>query len=186
MRADEQPIFLVGFMASGKSTVGRVLAKALGWRLLDTDDLVEQREQRSVERIFSESGQAFFRQAEWEILRSLDDLRRAVVATGGGLFLGYEPRRWMIGHGRTVWLDVPLEAARRRIEGGRAGRRQGRPLWEGSDAVALRALYEKRRAVYALAEAHVDAVAGQTKDVAARIREALAKPPAQNFLDSGA
>ena len=142
MNIDDQPIFLVGFMASGKSTVGKALAKALGWRLLDTDDLVEEREQRSVERIFSESGQPFFRQAEADVLRSLDDLRRAVVATGGGLFLGYESRRWLIDHGRTVWLDVPLEAARRRVEGGRSGRR-GRPLWEGNDALALRALYEK-------------------------------------------
>jgi len=184
MRTDERPIFLVGFMASGKSTVGRALAKSLGWRLLDTDDLVEQREQRSVERIFSESGQAFFREAEREILRSLDDLTRAVVATGGGLFLGYEPRRWMIDHGHTVWLDVPLEAARRRVERGRTSRR-GRPMWEGSDAVALRALYEMRRAAYALAEVRVDATVGQTKDVAARILEALEKPRGQNFLDSG-
>jgi shikimate kinase len=183
MITDDRPIFLIGFMASGKSTVGRALARSLGWRLLDTDDLVEQREQRSAERIFSESGEAFFRRAESEILRSLDDLRSAVVATGGGLFLGYESRRWMLGHGRTVWLDVPLEAARRRVEGGRA-RRRGRPMWEGSDAVALRSLYEKRRAAYALAEVRVDAAAGQTTDVAARIREALAKPMAQNFLDS--
>jgi len=184
MSTDDRPIFLVGFMASGKSTVGRALAKSLGWRLLDTDDLVEQREQRSAERIFSESGQAFFRQVESEILRSLDDLCRAVVATGGGLFLGYESRRWMISHGRTVWLDVPLEAARRRVEGSRS-RRRGRPLWEGSDAVALRSLYELRRAAYALAEVRVDAAAGHTRDVAARIREALAKPRVQNFLDSG-
>ena len=66
MNHDDRPIFLVGFMASGKSAVGRALARALGWRLLDTDDLVEQREHRSVERIFNESGQAFFRRAESE------------------------------------------------------------------------------------------------------------------------
>jgi shikimate kinase len=184
MSIDDRPIFLVGFMASGKSTVGKALAKALGWRLLDTDDLVEEREHRSVERIFSESGQSFFRQAEAEALRSLDDLRRAVVATGGGLFLGYESRRWMIDHGRTVWLDVPLEAARRRVEGGRSGRR-GRPLWEGNDALALRALYEKRRAAYALAEVRIDAAVGPTGEVAIHVREALAIPPVQNFLDSG-
>jgi shikimate kinase len=185
MNIDDRPIFLVGFMASGKSTVGKALAKALGWRLLDIDDLVEEREQRSVERIFSESGESFFRQAESEILRSLDDLGRAVVATGGGLFLGYEARRWMLDHGRTVWLDLPLEAARRRVEGGRRSGRRGRPLWEGNDALALRALYQKRRATYALAELRIDATAGQAGEVATRIREALALPPVQNFLDSG-
>jgi shikimate kinase len=184
MNIDNRPIFLVGFMASGKSTVGKELAKGMGWRLLDTDDLVEEREQRSIERIFSESGERFFRQAESEVLRSLDDLRRAVVATGGGLFLGYESRRWMIRHGHTVWLDVPLEAARRRVEKGHSGRR-GRPLWEGNDALALRALYENRRATYALAEVRVDATAGQTGEVADHIREALSRPPVQNFLDSG-
>ena len=184
MSIDDRPIFLVGFMASGKSTVGKALAKALGWRLLDTDDLVEQREQRSVERIFSESGQQFFRRAESEVLRSLHDLRRAVVATGGGLFLGHESRRWMIDHGHTVWLDVPLEAARRRVEGGSPGRR-GRPLWEGNDALALRTLYENRRATYALARVRIDAAAGHARDVAEHIREALLIPRAQNFLDSG-
>ncbi len=137
-----------------------------------------------MERIFAESGRAFFRRVEREVLRSLDDLTRAVVATGGGLFLGYEPRRWMIEHGRTVWLDVPLEAARRRVERGGSGRR-GRPMWEGSDAVALRALYEMRRASYALAELRVDASAAPTNEVAARIREALDTPRVQNFLDSG-
>jgi shikimate kinase len=184
MSIDDRPIFLVGFMASGKSTVGKALAKALGWRLLDTDDLVEEREQRSIEKIFSESGERFFRRAEAEVLRSLDDLRRAVVATGGGLFLGYDSRRWMIEHGRTVWLDVPLEAARRRVEGRRSGRR-GRPMWEGNDALALRVLYENRRAVYALAEVRIDATAGKTGEVAAHIREALSIPRVQNFLDSG-
>jgi shikimate kinase len=183
MNDDDRPIFLVGFMASGKSTVGRALAKALGWRLLDTDDLVEQREQRSVERIFDESGQAYFRQAESEVLRSLDDLRRAVVAPGGGLFLGYESRRWMIDHGRTVWLDLPLEAARRRVEGGRRGRR-GRPMWEGNDALALRALYETRRATYALAQVRVDATKGEITEVADRIRQVISRPRVQNFLDS--
>jgi len=184
MNIDDRPIFLVGFMASGKSTVGKALAKGLGWRLLDTDDLVEERENRSIERIFSESGQSFFRQAEAEVLHSLDDLRRAVVATGGGLFLGYRSRRWMIEHGRTVWLDLPLEAARRRVDRGRSGRR-GRPLWEGNDALALRALYENRRASYALAEVRIDATTGQTGEVADRIREALSLPSVQNFLDSG-
>jgi shikimate kinase len=184
MSIDDRPIFLVGFMASGKSTVGRALAKALGWRLLDTDDLVEEREQRSIERIFAESGETVFRRIEAEVLRSLIDVRRAVVATGGGLFLNRSSRRWMIEHGRTVWLDVPLEAARRRVERRRAGGR-GRPMWEGSDALALRALYEKRRAAYALAEVRVDASRGKTERVAARIREALHGSGGQNFLDSG-
>jgi shikimate kinase len=184
MGIDDRPIFLVGFMASGKSTVGKALAKSLGWRLLDTDDLVEEREGRSVQRIFDESGEPFFRSAELEILKSLEDLRRAVVATGGGLFLRYEARRWMMRHGRTVWLDVSLEAARRRTERGRS-RRGGRPMWEGNDAVALRILYDKRRAAYGLAELRVDAASGQARDVANRIQEALAAPRGQNFLDSG-
>ena len=151
-----RPVFLIGFMACGKTTVGRLLAAELDCGFLDTDDLVERREGRSIERVFAESGEGRFRRAEWEALLSLDGIERTVVATGGGAFLGHLQRRWMIERGRTVWLDVPLEVARRRTEAEGPGGR-GRPLWRVHDPLALRALFERRRAAYALAEIRVDA-----------------------------
>ena len=143
----DRPVFLIGFMGSGKSTVGRELASALSWDFTDTDDRVEQHEGRSIERIFHDSGEAAFRRAEWEALQTLDGRPRCVVATGGGLFLAARRRRWLRERGATVWLDVPLEACRRRVAGGPA-----RPLWDpDADPLAFRALFERRRAAYALA-----------------------------------
>jgi len=145
-------VFLIGFMGSGKSTVGRALAARLGRRFVDTDRLIEDREGRSIDRIFEQSGEGYFRGVEHDVLNGLGDADGLVVATGGGLFLGAEQRRWIRRRGIAVWLDVPLEVLRRRL-----GEGAERPLWNPDDAVGLRALFAKRRATYALADLRIDA-----------------------------
>ena len=126
------PIFLVGFMASGKTTVGRALARRLGVGFVDTDEQVEQRERRSIASVFEQDGEGHFRDREWEALRSTDAEESCVVATGGGAFLGSAPRRWMKRHGLTVWLDVGLDEARRRVREVSA-----RPLWHAREGLEL-------------------------------------------------
>ena len=79
-------IFLVGFMAAGKTTVARALAGRLGWRVEDVDELIEARERRTVADIFARQGEPYFRAVEREILHLLLPLRHVVVATGGGTF----------------------------------------------------------------------------------------------------
>lgn len=162
-RLNGRPVFIVGFMGSGKSTVARVAGQLCGWPSRDTDEMVERSAGRPIERIFGESGEGRFRSLEWAVLRSLAGGGRAIVATGGGLFAGLLQRRFMAGEGRTVWLDVPLPECVRRI--GSAG---GRPLWPADDPLGLRALYEKRRAVYALADRRVSGV-GEPEAVARRV-----------------
>lgn len=168
MNLDDRPIFLVGFMGSGKSRAGAALARRMHREFVDTDLLVADREGRSVGQIFRESGEAEFRRAEWEALRSLKGQRGIIVATGGGLFLGSEQRRWMKEQGRTVWLDVPLEVARSRV-----GQDDERPLWLPRDPIAFRAFFEQRRAVYALAALRVDAAPDGPEELAQRILTAL-------------
>jgi shikimate kinase len=165
---NDRPIFLIGFMGSGKSAVGRLVAERLGRDFVDTDDLVVEREGRSIERIFREVGEAEFRRLEWEALQSLEGRRQCVAATGGGLFLGFFQRSWLREHGITVWLDAPFSACLRRVGPG-----AGRPLWTaGKDPEAFRALFEKRRAAYALAAVRVGAagsVAETARDVLSRL-----------------
>lgn len=177
---DDRPVYLVGFMGSGKSTVAELAARLTGWQAWDTDDLVERREGRSIEQIFRESGEGRFRYLEWEVLRQLGSPGRSVVATGGGLFAGLLQRRFMARHGRTVWLDVPLDECLRRVEEG-GGLPPGsaasppvrsRPLWQAADPRALRVLYEKRRAVYALAGRRVQGV-GEPEAVARMVLQAV-------------
>jgi len=162
-QADDRPIFLVGFMASGKTTVGAVLAARCGWSFHDTDHMVVERAGRSIAAIFRAQGEGRFREMEWEALRSLRGARRAVVATGGGLFLSVAPRAFMKREGTTVWLDVPLETARLR------GGDEARPLWREDDPIALRAFFERRRAAYALADVRVEASTSTPNEVADRV-----------------
>ncbi len=158
------PIWLVGFMACGKTEVGRRLAERMGRDFEDTDALVEREQGRSIERIFAEEGEGFFREAEWRVLEHLAHRRSLVVATGGGLFLGVAQRALMRRTGTTVWLDVPLEIAIARAHDGAA-----RPLWIASDPIALRAMFDRRRAAYALARLRVDAATGGADEVADRV-----------------
>jgi len=104
----QDKIYLVGFMASGKSTVARGLAARLGWQLEDIDDLIERRERRSIADIFAKQGEPYFRGIEREILRLLQPLRQVVIATGGGTFADTENRSFINFDGLSVWLDVPL------------------------------------------------------------------------------
>ena len=171
-------VFLVGFMGSGKSVVGRALAELAGLPFVDTDEAVTRREGMAIEEIFRRRGEGAFREAEWNVLQGLEDGGPAVVATGGGLFLGVENRRLVRRLGRSVWLDVPLEIAAHRVGPG-----TGRPLWR-EDPLMLRALFERRRAAYALADARVDAARGSPREIARfLLSNSLIFPP--KFARSG-
>lgn len=148
-------IYLVGFMGCGKTELGRRLAAALGWKRLDTDEAVEQRAGCSVAEFFKRHGEAAFRRAEIDVLRDTVSTTRGVITTGGGLFCGHEARAWIRRHGRSVWLDVPLEEIRRRV-----GSSPGRPLWNVAQPLEQRALYELRRGAYALADHRVRLASG--------------------------
>jgi shikimate kinase len=108
-------IYLVGFMAAGKTTVARALAVRLGWRAEDIDELIEARERRPVAEIFARRGEQYFRTVERDILRLLLPIRHAVVATGGGTFMDVENRTAINLDGLSVWLDVPFETVVSRI-----------------------------------------------------------------------
>ena len=166
-------IYLIGFMGSGKSTVGRRLAGELRRDFHDTDRLVELAEGRTVAEIFRDSGEACFRRLEWAALQRSAENEGAVVACGGGIGLGFAQRRWLRQHGRTVWLDAPLSSVRERLQ--HEPRAGSRPLWSADDLVGTRRLFERRRAAYALADLRVDA--SETPSVVVqRIRQALISP----------
>ena len=101
-------IYLVGFMASGKSTIARALASRLRWRAEDVDELIEQRERTTIAQVFATHGEPYFRSVEREILKVLQPLRHLVVATGGGTFADPDNRAAINLDGVSVWIDVPL------------------------------------------------------------------------------
>jgi shikimate kinase len=148
VKADK--IYLVGFMAAGKTTVARVLAKRLGWRAVDVDDLVEERERMKVSEIFAKHGEPYFRAAERAVLFAHLEPRHLVVATGGGTFVDPQNRDAINQDGVSVWLDVPLERVidRMPVDG-------RRPL--ATDRTEFERLYHARRAAYTLAHVRLDA-----------------------------
>lgn len=163
-------IYLVGFMATGKSTVGRHLAARLRWRFEDIDHLIEVREKRTIAEIFAKQGEPYFRAVEREILALLRPMRHVVVATGGGTFAEPENRAAINLDGASVWIDVPLAELIPRIP--LDGRR---PL--ASDRAQLERLYAARTEGYRMAHVRVNASRATASAVADRIIDALSALP---------
>jgi len=155
-------VFLIGFMGAGKTTVGRHLARLMGWDFTDLDEEIVGTERRSIPRIFIQEGEAYFRRREMEILASLRGRTRLVVACGGGTYAHEDNRRLIDGMGRAVWIRLPLEVALRRCADG-----PGRPLLK--DENQAEALYRRRLPSYRAAALHVDAGGLTAEEVAERI-----------------
>ena len=99
-------IVLIGFMGSGKSSIGRRVATRLGFQFLDTDALLVEREGREITEIFEQDGEARFRDLETSVLSSLGMRDRCVISTGGGVILREENRALLGQLGLVVWLTA--------------------------------------------------------------------------------
>src|SRR6516165_10528971 len=112
-------IFLVGFMGSGKSTVGRALAEELGWGFSDLDEEIESAEGVTIAEIFDQRGEEEFRRVESEALahcvKSIKSGRPQVVSLGGGAFLDEHNFNLVSHNGVSIWLDCPFETIERRV-----------------------------------------------------------------------
>lgn len=139
-------LVLIGFMGSGKSTVGRELHARLGYELVDMDTVIEQREGRPITRIFEENGEEYFRDRETALLEELNDGSgvRRIISTGGGV-VGREANRDLLRHmGYVVWLHAPVEVIYERTS-----RNRERPLLQTENPIAkIEALMEKRKPWY--------------------------------------
>ncbi len=137
--------FLVGFMGTGKSTLGRQVAEQMGLPFFDLDERIEKAAGMKVAEIFAREGEEGFRRRESDALREIVETAGPfVLATGGGAFTLDVNRRLMKSSGVVVWLDVPIGEILGRIDGGE------RPLWKTPQEV--RELHECRQSSYR--EAH--------------------------------
>ena len=139
---------LIGFMASGKSAVGRHLHGATGRSVVHLDALVEEREGRTIADIFAREGEAAFRQAEMAALESLAGQRGLILDAGGGLVQIPAAVSLLQRRGVVIWLDPPWEVLRRRLQAGPEGQR---PLVESLGWDGLEQLFHRRRRLYARA-----------------------------------
>ncbi len=155
-------VVLVGFMGSGKSAVGRVLARRLGYRFEDMDRRIEERAGRTIAEIFREEGEEAFRTLEREEALAVSRLPGRVVASGGGAFAVAETRTILQQGAITVWLRCDLERILSRVPADGS-----RPLAGNRDI--MRALLAQREPWYRTADVAVDASAGSPREVAERI-----------------
>lgn len=139
-----QNVILVGLMAVGKSTVGRLLAQQLGYAFHDTDHVIEERAGADVAWIFDVEGEAGFRDRETQVLDELTRLDAVVIATGGGAVLRDCNRRMLAARGCVVHLDSPLDRLLERTQKDRK-----RPLLQnGNPEETLGRLQREREPLY--------------------------------------
>jgi shikimate kinase len=117
-----RPVFLVGYMGSGKSTVGKMLSARLGFQLVDLDTFIETRFHKTISQLFAEKGEREFRDLEHAMLQEVCGFEDTVVATGGGTACFHDNMRLMNKSGLTVFLRVPVDILVARLKHGRAQR----------------------------------------------------------------
>ena len=143
-------IYLVGFMGSGKTTVGRELAARIDAPFFDLDDLITSAEKMSVKEIFATHGEPYFRKRERDVLRSTRHLSAAVIATGGGTFTFDENIQFIQAEGLSVYLSAPYAVLRARI----AHKAADRPLF--NDDLATHELYANRIRYYRMSDLTIE------------------------------
>jgi len=144
-------VVLTGFMAVGKTAVGRRLAKRLGYDFVDTDQLIEQQAGMTIAEILEKLGEAGFRARERQVISELSLSKPTVIATGGGTFVDEENRRRLKHLGVVVCLVSSLETILDRV-----GRNDARPLAQGDARRRLSELYELRKPAYGKADVLVE------------------------------
>ena len=120
-RSTQRNIVLTGFMGTGKTTVGKLLAAELGYQFVDTDDLIEARLARTIPEIFAEWGESVFRQTEADIAAELAQQDRLIVSTGGGLMLNPQNAALLGGTGDVFCLAATAEEIMARVMADEAG-----------------------------------------------------------------
>lgn len=167
-------IALIGFMGSGKTTVGRQLAKALDMKFIDIDKMISMKEKKSIPEIFKEYGEKYFRDREREIIEEESRENNIVIATGGGAIIDNENLKNLKKTSFVVYLDATIECIYERIKDSKH-----RPLILESDDVfsKIKELYDKRLWLYKISGDYsvsidLDTI---TQDTVEKIKEAYIK-----------
>lgn len=161
-------VYLVGFMGSGKTTVGRRLAGRGEVPFVDLDTAFEAMAGRTIRETFETHGEAWFREREALLLNGTGDLPDAVVALGGGTFVFAANRAFVKAGGRSVFLDVPFEVIAARL----GGKTVDRPLFASLEEA--RSLYESRHPFYKMADWTIPVSAFESVDeVVDRLEDVL-------------
>lgn len=166
----DKHIVLVGMMGTGKTVVGRTLARRMERPFYDTDRLIEERKGQTIAKIFSAHGEAYFREIESAVIREAVAKPPAVIATGGGALQRQENRDALKRRGMLVWLTADVHEMVQRT----SKRAKTRPLLRGQDTAShLRQLLAEREPFYAEAAFVVDTTDKNVNEVTAMIMKKI-------------
>jgi shikimate kinase len=143
-------IILIGFMGTGKTTIGRALIKRLNWGHVDTDQWIEEQEGLSIPDIFSKHGEQHFRDLESASLTTLLSREEQVITTGGGAVIRADNRERMLKNGIVVALFANVDTILERVH-----HDKNRPLLQGDAEGKIRLLMDQREGMYNFAHIHL-------------------------------
>ncbi|MHB8124036.1 MAG: shikimate kinase [Desulfitobacteriaceae bacterium] len=165
---DLQNIILIGFMGTGKSTVGRRLAMELNWRFIDTDLVIEEVTGLTISSIFRRYGESRFRSEESLVVKKISSSQHCIISTGGGTVLNSENFEILLQSGFVICLYASLEAILQRVGN------SDRPLLKRSPADIV-SLWQSRQEIYARAPYTVDTTNKGVEEVVNEILRLLEK-----------
>jgi shikimate kinase len=147
----KQNIMLVGFMGTGKTTVGRMLAEQTKWNFIDTDQWIEEKAAMSIPEIFSQYGETRFRDLETSALQHVLTYSQQIITTGGGAVIRESNRQLMAESGVVIALQARIETIAKRV-------RQDvkRPLLQGNVEEKINTLLEQRKGMYDFAHVQIE------------------------------
>jgi len=167
----KENIALIGFMGSGKTTIGRQLAKAMEMKFIDIDKMISMRERKSIPEIFQEKGERYFRDLERKIIEEESGENNIVISTGGGSIVDNENIKNLKKSSFVVYLDSTLNCIYERVKNGR-----NRPLLNNVEDLfeTIKDLHEKREWLYKISadySVRID-VGSQIQDTVEEIKQA--------------
>ena len=169
----DKNIVLVGFMGTGKTSVGKILAKKTGRQVVDIDHCIEDAQKRRIADIFEREGEAYFRSLEKEMIRKVSAGRSQVITTGGGAVMDQENLSLLRSGGLLIELTAKPETIHARVKGTR-----NRPLLKAPDVLGrIRRMLEERGPYYAKADWHFFTDGLSAEQVAEAIVKRLESEP---------
>ena len=152
-------IYLTGFSGSGKTSIGKLLAEKFGYLYFDTDKLIEERENLSINNIFQNKGEEYFRNVEGEVLEKISKIKNAVISCGGGTLLNENSIELAKKTGYIIWLHSPLEVCLDRID------KKEKPMLKSKSIQEIENLYNERKFLYCKSSDLLVANSGSTNKV---------------------
>lgn len=159
-------IYIIGFMGVGKSTIGKHIAKELGFSFIDTDSLIVNKENMKITEIFKKHGEEYFREIERQVLLDLNKEDNCVISTGGGLPLYKDNMDVILESGVSIWLSAKKETILKNLKNDFS-----RPILNGSNKEqVIEELLSQRSKVYCRAQYQIDVNSKSVKNIVNEIK----------------